>query len=337
MALPVILLGACISPSLAFVGCVPCDGCWIQSEGQMVLTIMDREEGLVRMIPNIRFTWGAATFALIVPTPSLPELDLAPASLWWNATDMTRSTYSKRDWGSGGLGCSENAWDTQAGYATEDEIIYSQQTIGNLEATILSSDNPDTLVAWLRDNGFELSHSDAEKFAPYVERGWFFTVLRPDTTQPGYEPPDWRWDANIAPIAFTYSADSFELPLPILAINRAWSFPVAVFVVDDHRMNLQGFQTLYANRITEDEYAAIGVTYPSLAAFLAPGRFFTRLDRTFSANDPMSEPLLLGPASNDDEFRRHGGVYWGGIPIAWILVAALPVKQWIQRRRRRLI
>ena len=333
VSLCVIAIGA--PPVAAICPPFPCPDCLIQSRGQLNLVVMDRAAGLVRVVPNLLITGTAEDFALVVPTPALPALAPTGRAIWDEASQLTATVWSSRS-SDHLFDCDNRRFATPASLPTAadegDVIIHDRQTIGGFEATIISADDPNALVDWLNVNGFEISTAEVELFAPYVTRGWFFTAMK--LADPGQVPPN-GWNANVDPVVFTFQADRFELPLPLLSINRATTFPVVVYVIDDHRAALPAFETMYANDITRNEYDAIVQQYPTLAAFLAPGRYLTRLDRTFTPRSVMDESIVVGRAPTNDEFRRmrvQGSV---GIPLGLVLLGAPVLFARLRQRRYR--
>ena len=96
-------------------------------------------------------------------------------------------------------------------------------------------------------------------------------------------------------------------------------------------MTLEGFETLYANSLQEREFRAISDQYPNLARYLAPGRWFTALQRSFTDSDAMDEPIFLERSVKDEEYRR-GGTRVGAFavqPAVWLLLLL-----WVVMRRR---
>ena len=281
--------------------------CWIRSIGQLNLVVIDRAAGRVRLVPNIRFSGQSPVFALVVPTPSLPSLEPADKAIWTEASLLTAPLRAIRS-GSGSLSCDsrDDAIPLGAGETTlaGDVVVHARETVGAFEATIVSSSSSTALVDWLNDNGFTISQADADRFEPYVARGWFFTAMKMDTTDAANQMPVNGWDAQVNPVIFDYAATEFEIPLPVLTINMGTSLPIVVYVVDDSRAAIAGFATDYANRISESEYAAIRERQPTLAPFLASGRFLTRLARTFTDPSTMGASVTTERATTDDEFRR---------------------------------
>lgn len=324
---------ATAAPSPAGATCcpIPCDGCWIDWRSQLNLVVLDRERGQVRLVPNIQFTGVSRDFALVVPTPSWPDFELAPATIWTEALAATRPLRA-RDTG----GCNRNTVEllgSGTGSAfDEGVIVHEERTVGAFHATILSSDDPLALVNWLRDHAFALREADAARFAPYVARDWYFTAMRPDSTDPANVMPPAGWNNTVDPVVVRFAAATFELPLPILAINSGTAVPVVLWIVDDHRTTFAGFTTEYANRVSSREHASMQRDYPALASFVTPGRYLTRLTRTFQGPAEMRASLFLERAPTDDEHRNTwGATLAGSVPFV-VLVAALA---WGRRRRYR--
>lgn len=330
-----ILAVAATDPASSICAPFPCEDCWIRSAGQLNLVVMDREQGQVRIVPNLRFQGESEQFALVVPTPALPQLEVVPADIWDEAFELTAPASRRRDSDASPLSCSNEDILASPGTLpeTDDVIIHGQQALGGFEATIISSDDPEALVDWLQENGFVIEDADAAKFEPFVQRDWFFTAMKPDTTDPRNQMPAIGWDNNVDPIMFTYEDDGFELPVQLLSINRAASFPVVLYVVDDHRTTLAGFTTNYANDINTREYEEISRLHPALAGFLGAGRFLTRLDKTYTLSTPMDESVFLERAPSDEEFRRTRGVILGSIPLELVLLS-IPLIQMRARRRK---
>ncbi|MFQ5599778.1 MAG: DUF2330 domain-containing protein [Candidatus Krumholzibacteriia bacterium] len=314
---------------------IPCDDCWITSQGQLNLVVMDRDRGEVRLLPNVNFVGMAEDFALVVPTPAIPEFEVASRDVWAEGRALTSPIPDSRPADEGIFGCADDRIAVDFGAEEADDVfVHVERTIGAFLVTVISSEDPNALVDWLAEHGFALGAEDATRFAPYVQRGWFFTAMRLDPNDPGNQMPPGGWDADVHPVLFVYEAQEFELPLPIMAINRAGWMSVFVYVVDDHRMTFEGFDTDYANRLSAGEYAAIAERYPNLARFLSPGRFVTRLQRTFTDADAMDRSIVLERSPTDDEFRRTFRRRFGAIPAEFLLFAFLLVPR--RRRMRRV-
>jgi hypothetical protein len=322
-------------PGPAHATCFPVgapDG-WIEGRGQLNLVILNAPADSVHLIPNIRIVGPTSEFALVVPTPNLPRLDPVDDDMWLDAFRLTQTRWLRRSNLAHGLGCGEDDQivPDPVPLATEEGgvIVHSEETVGAFIATIVSSDEPDALMTWFRDNDFTFTPEDSGAIAPYARRGWFFTAMKIDTTQVTL--PPMGWNTSVDPVRFTYAAADFEVPLPVLAINRATTLPMTFFVVDDHRVDLPGFRTVYANRLSDDELRAIDVNHRTLAVFLESGDFFTRLERSFGENESMNESIFLTPAETDDEIYPIAGA---AMPGGLAVMAGAAGGFWLMSRRR---
>ena len=316
---------------------VPCNGCSLEWNTQLNVAVMDRQAARMRLVPNIQFRGQARDFALVVPTPALPEFSLAPAAIWTEVLQATQPV-AVNNGSASGFGC-DSHYEVLAGPASPSDgvTIHAQQTLGGLQATVISSSDAQSLVDWLAAHGYGLQPADAARFAPYVNRGWFFTAMRPDTTTSGGQMPPGGWNAQVQPIVVSYAADTFEVPLDLLAINSTAFAPIVVFAVDDHRMTLDGFTTDYANRVSTAEFSAMQRMYPGLASFLGPGRFLTRLQYNMTGSSPPQGSALLQQAPTDAEFRRtqRNFVGWAGVGPLALLVLVLGARPLRSPQRRR--
>ncbi|HEX7878912.1 MAG TPA: DUF2330 domain-containing protein [Candidatus Eisenbacteria bacterium] len=321
------------SGARAMCSCFPCDECQIVNSGQATFIMFDREGGTVRLIPNILITGPAASFALIVPTPTVPELAPVDKALWSQLSTLTQPPVTSFGGSSGGPGCSQVDESPSPADNSGTEII-ATRSIGSFIATTIHSSDPRSLVSWLFSNGFEVTEAEAQALARYVSIGWYFTAMKLDPESPESQVPDGGWFVNVNPVEFRYAADRVDVPLDLLGINRSDFFPVRFYVVDDHRRTLEGYQTNYANQLSEKELDAMGQSQPLAAGYLAPGRFLTRLERTYGYQDVLEGSLPLVVADSDEEVywpdRRFGPTF----PLESLVFLLLPAGL-LRRRRER--
>lgn len=313
--------------------CMPfCRDCDLRSRGQITWVILE-PDGHVGLIPNVRLEGPAADFGLVVPTPSVPDLVPVPVDIWDESFNLTAAAAARGDERGSGFGCGHESFVVTEPARTEDVTILVQKTVGDFDVTVLAASDSQALVDWLDQNGFDYTPDDVARFTPYVEAGWVFTAMH---LAEGVPVPS-SWNINLDPVLFTFEASEVRIPLPLLSIHRSDTFPMAFFVLADHRMDLPGFTTEYANRLSPGEFQAIRDRYPTLGSFLTEGRFVTRLYRLFGIDDPMDQDLLLVRAPSDAEYRRVSrSVVFGSFPAgAGTLVAALGLAWLLDRRRRK--
>lgn len=324
------------APTPAYSVCcpLPCETCDLRSAGQLNLISFDRAAGTVSMVPNLRFLGQSPDFALLVPTPALPTLSAVEHDFWLQADRLTAPAFPEGDSGAP-LGCSKT--EVLAGPVPQDGgdvTVHAEVQVGGMLAAILSSSDPDTLLNWLADHHYRVAGADASRLRPYIDRDWFFTAMRPDSSDTSHPMPTGGWDSNVSPVRFTWSGDGFQLPLEILDINRAAVLPITLYVVDDHRVTMAGFQTTYANHISDAEWASIEERYRSFAPEVRGGAWLTKLTRWFDGESRMVGTLSLERSRHSDEVRgpQDSPIYGD----AWLLtLSAIGVLAATRGRRRR--
>ncbi|MBK8230751.1 MAG: DUF2330 domain-containing protein [Candidatus Eisenbacteria bacterium] len=325
------------SPARALNFPIPQAGKTLSSQGQLLVLRFDRTANQVQMIPNLRFSGKSEEFAVVIPTPELPALRNESPDLWAELRSLTGPASS-----SGGyrrrtsIGCQESGSTSPPPDAPYDVFIHANRQVGALEATVLSSENPNALVDWLTAHGFSASPELSARIAPYVEQGWYFTVMRPIPSDPQNEMPPAGWDSTVAPVSFTWSGSRLELPLALLDINRASPFPVIAYVIDDHRITLDRFETQYANLFTADEIRGCEERYPRVAALLTEGQFLTRLVCAFGRNEEMVGDVPATPAEGDEELRllQSDGLWFAGDLGLLVLAGMSTLLDGLRRQRR---
>lgn len=338
LAAPLLFLVALLSapgaatPASAMCCPFPCYGCDIDNSGQATFIILDREQGLVGVIPNIRLTGPATTFALVVPTPTVPTLYPVAKEVWQQLASLTAPP--ARSFVSDGSGCGESQIVSTPAETRDDLEIIAVTSVGSFLATTIRASDSVGLVAWLRDNGFQVTDPEAQLLGGYVSRGWVFTAMKLDPASPEAQRPAGGWDVNVNPVEFRYAATEVEVPLQLMAINRDGFFPVVFYVVDEHRVELAGFQTNYVNRISASELSAISSGFADVGSRLHTGAFLTRLDRTFRNGDAMTGSPMLVRAPTDHESNWSGAPSGPIFPLESILFLALPAGL-LRRRSRR--
>lgn len=327
-----------VGPASAICFPVPEEGQVLTSLGQLNLILFDRAANQVSLIPNLRFNGNSEDFALVVPTPGLPTLEAEAPELWREAETLTLPITTRSDFDlDHPLSCSETDYEpVPSPTESFDVIIHTTTQVGGMIATVLSSDDADALVTWLNSHGYHVDVSLTNRIAPYVERDWYFTAMRPDSSDSGNQMPPEGWDSNVDPVRFTWTGSTFELPLEILDINHGAPLPVVAYVVDDHRAAIDRFDAHYANRINAGELREIRAQYPHLGALLSEGRVLTRLAHSFGRNDAMIGTLPIVRARTDEEFRltRRGGLWFAG-DLGLLALAGLSTLLDGLRRKRR--
>lgn len=275
-------------------------------------TILVLGENEVSMIPQVHFEGNARDFGIMVPVPALPKLAAVGSNIFTDASFLTQPIIRQS---SDGCGC-ENS-DTINGFSLNaaDEgslvdnsrsgvtVIY-EQIIGTFQAVVLQATSAEDLTQWLNDNDYKFNPDDSQLLAEYVAKEWFFVAMKLDTSQVPQHIDQW-WNATTSPakITFAYDKSSLTYPLKISAISTNEQAEVLVYTISKDPMRFPGAKLEYANEVTADEADAIAERYFSLAPFVRPGVFITKLRRTFAKSE-MQQDIEIEVTEDRREFRE---------------------------------
>ncbi|MFQ5649953.1 MAG: DUF2330 domain-containing protein [bacterium] len=293
-----------------------------------ILVVGDDE---VALIPQVHFEGDARDFGILVPVPAEPRLSMVGANIFSEASFMTQPLVRQS---SSGCGCDDdniagsrfilNAADDRS-LVTEDEsgvtVIY-EDIVGMFQAAVLQATNAQDLTEWLNTNGYWFNPDDTEILDGYVADDWFFVAMKFDTTQVPQNIDRW-WNATTSPakITFDYSQSSLTYPLKISAISTNERTEVLVYTISKNPMRFPGAEVEYANQFDVEEVEAASFQYPTLASFIAPGAFVTKLRRTFAKSE-MQADIQISVTDDRREFRdilyvNNGSMgVWGALLFA---------------------
>ena len=156
--------------------------------------------------------------------------------------------------------------DTGSGPPPEVEVVAREQ-IGPYDTAVITSEEPQAIVDWLVDNGYQLGDLGAPLLTPYVEDGFFFLALRlvADFTV-----------GDLQPIAMTYAAEAPGIPIRLTAVATAPDLGVLAWILGEHRAIPQNYLHVQINEALID-WLNGGFNYPDLvtqAANEAGGQAF---------------------------------------------------------------
>ncbi|MBD3182330.1 DUF2330 domain-containing protein [Candidatus Poribacteria bacterium] len=272
------------------------------------IIIYDRENQKVGLVPQISFRGSPKDFCIVVPTPTPPRLNTVNRDVFYEAEYLTNPVWRQR--GSGCMFGSVAEEDSDVAEEPGVDII-DEQTVGEFNGITLSADDPDALINWLEENNYNYSVHDKDIVDYYIQRGWFFTVVRIDgKTDPGMSE---YYRYNINPILFRYSASSLIYPLRLSSINSGDRTSIEMYIISDTKMTFPGSRIEYANRMDEDEIKSIIDRFPAFGGLIGQYRYLTKLKRTFSILE-MEEDIEIVPASDDKEFKQ---IIYNGVS-SWI-------------------
>ncbi|HGJ66470.1 TPA: DUF2330 domain-containing protein [bacterium] len=272
------------------------------------IVIYDRANQKVGFIPQISFRGRPQDFCVVVPTPTPPKLNPVSGNVFYEAEQLTSPEWSGRSSGcffSGDFALEERDQGSSVS-------IISEKSVGVYDTVTLFASSSDNLVKWLNDNGYRYSVQDKEILDYYIQKNWFFTAMKIDSSSLSGM-TDYYYGYNINPVIFRYSASAPIYPMHLASINAEDSTDLIVYVLSDSKMTFTGAKVEYANKIDDKELKEILNDYPAFGGLIGQNRYLTKLRRTFSIME-MESDIEITSASDNKEFKDI--IYYGFSPLS---------------------
>ncbi len=257
------------------------DGCFfgyrdIEEPSQVGVILAERGEEDLILFVNAR--GDLEDFAWVVPVPSYPTVKEGDPDLFYDLSYIT--TYKPSPLYTCGTG--------NIVFAPGDaEGVHVWETlhVGIYETTILSSDDPSSLINWLNQNGYTFPEDAQPTIDYYIKRNYFFIAMKVERKEgipPGYY-------MNINPIHIHFSTDKPIYPLKISSISAALSTEVLIYIFSNQPEEYPGFSREYSSYLTYKDYKP----FDSIKTLLnGKSMYLTKLRATLSPSD-MEEDVVF--------------------------------------------
>ena len=257
---------------------------------------------------------------LVFPTPGPAVVTAGDANTFsqLEALVAPKTVIDHDWWGDLGSGTTSGAApEATAGAAPRPEapVVLGRVQLGPIEATTLQANDSAGLTQWLTENDYQLADSVTALLSGYVDRGWYFVVVKitGEVVLTG----------GIDPIRFTFRTEQLVYPM---ALSRAATDPqfVRLYVFDGHRAR-PGPLDAPAIELRADTSATYWAG-PTPVELADRGTFLTALNLTFEMPQfQIPGDLAIVQASDDSAFAqpdRHitEKVKFLGMPAGWAII-----------------
>jgi hypothetical protein len=308
-----IALLAVAAAALADGGMVVPPDVTIEEFGQVA--IIRFQDGTEQLAVASSFRSEATDFAWILPLPAEPVVDSFSLSLLYELQSLCRPLYRSGS----GFGCASDVAELGRNSDSLGVEQLGQGVIGPYAYQVLRTAMPETLAAYLQNQGFELPATADSVFGHYTEKNWQYFVVARLLDSVGVE-----YDRSVG-IRLTFAADSAVYPLYISRLSSGYS-AVALYVVADHRQMFPGARLLFSGHVSPG-------SFPRFPGFVDRPSHLTKLLKYYDAAG--MEDISLRQAPDDREFRaieRGYGYIYGAVGS---LIPLLGIVVFARRRRSR--
>ena len=200
------------------------------------------DNGTVTAVVEISYAGDPDDFSWVVPVTDTPDLavdvdgwalslldDATAPSIIPPPTKCTESPGGGVMRGGVAMSASDDDDSDEGGVNVED-----LEQVGPYDPTVVSSDDPDALIAWLNDNDYLITPEMEPFVAEYVAAGMKFLALK---LAPESESDD------IAPISITYTATEPMIPIQLTAVAAEPEMGVIALIAAEERYESSNWET----------------------------------------------------------------------------------------------
>ena len=228
--------------SVSACGGLFCTSTPVDQQAERIIFTMNSNSTISAYV-QINYTGSSDDFSWVVPVPSVPEVDVAEISTFDELSTLTAPIFiaplmpecAPRPVPSASLAGGSADPDVQEGQVE----VLAQGTAGPYAYEVVTSDDPDALIVWLRENGYRITPEMEPLVHVYNEENMVFLAMRLQ--------PDQGVQA-IQPVKMTYSSDLPMIPLRLTAVAANPNMNVITWIFGD----AQAYPVNYANPRIDD-------------------------------------------------------------------------------------
>jgi MYXO-CTERM domain-containing protein len=256
---------------------------------------------------------AGARFVMLMVTPAVPTVTLAPRSLFEHLADVTRTQVEVHDvevedpalgckendpYYSGSVGCGSDFGSNGGGSSSgsggpgysppqpqpvslDAGLPSAPLILGDYEVAVLAGADQSAVLEWLADHQYQYTSSDADALTPYTSLGWTVTAVRVHAAKASTQ-------VAVDPLAFTWEGASLRLPIAISHQASSVPMPITVYVAAEGRYDFPGAAVTFAEHSNE----------------IAGAGFLARNDLDLRFDLPAIKDPVAGRVSDDPEFHE---------------------------------
>ncbi len=219
----------------------------ILQPAQKVFITWDPEEKVESFTVQPKFEGNALDFGMVIPTPAQPKLAEMPRDFFKSLAVFT--ILKRREYPQSKLlpqpvrrGFDDMTW--YAGFGGKSTPrpssvkVLEAGIVGSLDYKIITADRADDLYSWLKDNRYHYAGDEAT-LDFYVQKKWFFTVMKIDTMQMKKN-ADGTFAGEVTPTRFQFISERLVYPLRITRLSVKDKTEALFYVQAPFKVDLPG-------------------------------------------------------------------------------------------------
>lgn len=153
----------------------------VSIEDETAIIVWDEQHQTEHFLRRASFQTNAGQFAFLVPTPTVPKFTEVDNTIFNQLQSLTAPRIQRREVRRG-WSCQrqETTRMSPAAKMTDNVAVqvHSRVQLTGQEAVVLSADQAEEIIAWLKEHDFPADDRFIDWLQPYVKRGWKITAFR---------------------------------------------------------------------------------------------------------------------------------------------------------------
>lgn len=201
-----------------------CQNVPVDQQAERIIFTMNSDDTITAYV-QINYSGEAPDFSWVVPVPSIPTLDVTEIDVFNELDRLTQPIILFPQVPA----CADFPEDLQEPLSRQDDDyvdVLASGTAGPYAFDVIDSDEPDALIAWLRDNNYRITQEMGPLVDVYNEEGMLFLAMKLQ--------PEIGIQA-IRPIAMTYTSDLPMIPIRLTAVAAEPNMTILTWVFADEQ------------------------------------------------------------------------------------------------------
>ena len=240
--------------------------------------------GEQHIITSVQLEASAQGAAVLFPVPGVPEVDQPPGAerLFDYLAEATKPT--------------QQALTPQTNAARNDGVdiggvqVLGRTMIGGYDVARLDANDPQALARWLSDNEYMLPPEAQPILNAYISEGWKFVAVKLANGSPA--------NGSLAPLRIRFAAQQVVYPTRLAAL-ASQPIDLQLYLLSDHRMRIDGMETLFAGPVTQLSPAPDS----AVSALLADTSYLTSLHAPALDHASIHGDFAIYRAADDTPYR----------------------------------
>lgn len=231
-----------------------------------------------QLVVQPQFAGSATDFALVMPFPSRPQVHEAPTFIFDQLEDLTNPVQAFDD----PIALLENAAGISSVPQRGVEVL-EQRDVGDYTAAVLRATDTSELLAWLGENGYEITDNKRQALDVYIAESAYFVALKVNMTAADVDSQG-LLRGELRPIEFRFSSATHTLPMRLMAGEKDM-FNLIFYTLSNAELYVPGAEMQFARKLSAKDNAE----FEALEGYDAQGKWLVRSSIQFDPGGVMRD------------------------------------------------